>query len=175
MGVAAPTAYCTTADLSTFGAPAAALVGIDPTVLQACVDGANGEADSYLGNVFTLPLLQWGPEVKKFCAALAIYDVFVNRGFDPGSPELAEQVRDRATDARAWFRRVGEGKATPANVIDSSSNGAAPAQGGPGGLFVTQATVQIEGNQVPGAINTPSADPGGSFIVQVGRPTLRGW
>ena len=153
----APTPYCQTSDLTSYGAPAGALVGIDGSILQGAVDGANAEADSYLANIYTLPITTWGVDVTKFAAQIAIYDVFISRGFDPGSPELAQQIQDRAADARKWLLLVAGGKVTPTNITDSS--GAPTQQEGPGGLFVV----------------AKSYDPFGGCGVTVGAPKLRGY
>jgi phage gp36-like protein len=70
-----------------------------PEQLQACVD-ATQEADSYMRGRYSMPLLAWGSDVKRYTAWIAVFLIMAKVGLQP---------RDTANDAitRNYYAAVG--------------------------------------------------------------------
>ena len=82
--MATQAAYCLRSELSTWGAPDAAISDIDPSVLDQCISGASGLVDSYLKDRVILPLLDWGVDIRRATAIIAVWDaLFASRGANP--------------------------------------------------------------------------------------------
>ena len=116
------TRYAEIADARRLGLGARAFTDEDQTAMTANLDAASAEADSYLGNQFTLPLVAWGLDLKAAVSKIAVYEFLSVRGLspEPGSPD--GNVKDRAKDARDWLKMVSSGKATPVGIQDSTPN-----------------------------------------------------
>lgn len=99
------------------------------TGLGGNLDAASAEADSYLGNQYTLPITGWGDDLKAAVSKIAVYEFLSVRGLNPDAGSSDANVRDRAKDARAWLQRVGEGKATPTGIVDSTPGNVAGTPG----------------------------------------------
>lgn len=162
------TTYCTPQQLADFSLSQAILDTIKPESIAAALQAASGQADSYLGRVFKLPLTKFGIELPVAVAKLAAWHLVSMRGFNPGT-EQTQTLRDNFKDAMAWLKDVGEGKAKPSWPDTSDVNGfnptlpatvLSPASGGigiHGGAFVDE----------PGGTSVP--------VGTVGRGRLRGW
>jgi phage gp36-like protein len=109
--------YVTLADLSQ-AMPPAALTNIDPAVLQSKLDDAEATANGYLGVRYTLPLVQFGHDLRRQVLAVAVYDVMSFKGFNPESGRDMN-FRDRYNDALKWFQAVSLGNVTPVGIVDS--------------------------------------------------------
>src|SRR4051794_15034224 len=97
-----------------------AIKGVGSPDLLAALDAASQEADGYLGAQYTLPLLAWGKDLRKYVSQLAAYDILATRGRNPQG--LDEDVRMRRDDAIRWLKDVRAGVITPAGIVDSTPN-----------------------------------------------------
>lgn len=99
--------YCDPQDLPRY-IQAIALQSVVPSAqLQACQD-ASDTADSYLRGRYALPLADWGTDLRRYTAWIAIYYLMTGRGFSPaaGADEL---IRDRYYQAVGYPDRPGSG------------------------------------------------------------------
>ncbi len=151
--------YATPADLALYGLPAAALVGIDPTTQQQpALDAASAEADTYLRNKFTLPLIAPYPkDLVKYVCKIAAWELLAVRGFNPESGSDVA-VRTGYKDAVNWLEKVSRGDITPA-ITDSAQSPVST-----GGPFVLQPQV-----------SDTLTDANGNPALVSGAPTARGW
>jgi phage gp36-like protein len=114
------TRYAQIADARQLGLGARALKDEDAAAFNANLDAASAEADSYLGNQYTLPITVFGSDIKAAVCKIAVYEFLSVRGLNPEPGSADGNVRDRAKDARAWLQMVGAGKATPTGIVDST-------------------------------------------------------
>src|SRR5260370_19454510 len=162
MAVIAPTPYAVIADLTLYGAPAAAFTATSTTQQQAALDAANALVDGSFADKFVLPLLSWGKDLVKHVVAIATYDLIVVRGSNPTAPGN-EDLHARWEAALKWLQGVSDGKIKP-NVIDNSA-------GGIGGPTVLQASTQ--GTSQAAISGAQSQNVQGTVVT--GPPSLRGW
>lgn len=99
--------YVTTSELSRYFPQAVLDLFTTDQKDQACLD-ATQEADSYLRGRYQLPLLDWGDDVRRYTAAIALYLLSQQLGFAPqgGSDKL---IVERYYAAVGWPDRVGTG------------------------------------------------------------------
>lgn len=147
------TAYATPDDMDNLALPAAALSTLSVEAIQAALDAACAEADSYLAGHYVLPITSWGMDLRQHVCALAAFRALAKRGFNPEAPE-AQLARRLFDDALDWFKRVATGVVHPSGLVDSAVTGDDGRAGRP---RVVHATVDREGT------------------VTVARPSLRGW
>lgn len=121
-------AYCTIAEISTLGVPAAALQRVLAPDLQREIGAASDEIDGYLRNAFALPLSDWGVDIRRACAVIAGYNALAVRGFNP---EGETGIVKRYDDTIAWLKMVAKGAirpsvtdSTPGHVAGNESGGA---------------------------------------------------
>lgn len=116
------TRYAEIADARRLGLGARAFTDEDSRAMLANLDAASAEADSYLGNQYTLPITAWSEDLKAAVSKIAVYEFLSVRGLspEPGSPD--GNVKARADQARQWLRDVGRGLATPSGIADSTPN-----------------------------------------------------
>ena len=74
--------YCDPSDLPNYIAASALQPISAPVQLQACKD-ASEEMDSYFRGRYALPLSQWGTDVRRHTAYIAIYLLMAGRGYAP--------------------------------------------------------------------------------------------
>jgi len=99
--------YCTREDLAKY-LPAATLAQASTDVQdQACID-ASEEADSYMRGRYTLPLLEWGSDVRKYTAWMACYLVMTQIGFNP-TANSDSLIVQRYYQSVGWPDRQGTG------------------------------------------------------------------
>ncbi len=114
----AHTIYATPTQLGRLGAPTRSFEEVSAyEQLEACV-AASEEADGYIGNAYRLPLTSWGLDLTKHVAALAVELIFCSRGIDPDGPDAV--VLDRRNRAVQWLDRLGQGRLSPPDLIDST-------------------------------------------------------
>lgn len=100
-------AYCTPANLRQW-LPRAVLNQVtNDQLLQAC-DDASSEADSYMRGRYTLPLVAWGPDVTKFTAWIACYNVVQLIGFNARAGS-DDNIVHRYYQAVGWPDKPGTG------------------------------------------------------------------
>lgn len=115
-------AYATSDDLARLALPSRVLEQFTEEEMAAQLQAASARADSYLRSRFELPITAWGDDLRQAVCAIAAFGLMGVRGFNPeGDPTLQENSRA----AIRWLEQVGAGKATPAEMQDSSG-GAAP-------------------------------------------------
>jgi hypothetical protein len=101
------TPYCVRGDLAQYLPPAVLSLVVDTVLDQACLD-ATEELDSYFRGRYSLPLLSWGNDVRRYTAWIACYLVAQRIGFAPqaGSDRL---LVERYYMAVGWPDRAGTG------------------------------------------------------------------
>ena len=110
--------YATVTDLAALGVSAEATEETETAALNAALDSASSEADSYLAKVYTLPLTSWGGALRMHVAAIAAYAVMAARGFDPSGSD--DVLRQRRQDALDWLRMLADGELAPPDIVDST-------------------------------------------------------
>jgi phage gp36-like protein len=119
MPVVTGTQYATTTDLANLGLIGGVLASIATSVQNAALIAASAIADAELAGQYILPITSWGQDLVRAVCVIAAYDLLTSRGYNPTSPADAN-IRLRYLDALAWLREVGDGKASPGGIIDSS-------------------------------------------------------
>ena len=111
------TSYATApADIQTYGLQPFAIQNIPTLTLQAQLDAASDEADSFLRGRYSLPLIDWGNDVRQHVVWLALPNIMGTRGYNPeGQDETIERRREQALE---WFKGVQRRSVHP-NVQDS--------------------------------------------------------
>jgi phage gp36-like protein len=112
--------YCDQQSIRRYGLPAGALESVtDEEMLEVCL-AATDECDSYLGAAFTLPLLQWGRDLRIHAAKMATMYLLDRRGWDPqGADAPIKMGHERAV---RWLEQVAKGGLSPAGLIDSTTD-----------------------------------------------------
>ncbi len=161
--------YASTADLTNYGAPAAALAAFTSQQQQNALDAAAALVDSYIGARFKLPLITWGLDLRRACAIIAADDLMRARGANPDAP-LVKDLHENAQAQLRWLRLVAEGIVVPI-ATDSSSGGTQL------GNFTSSAVVAPNGpSPLPAYPSNPSTTMAtAAGVVAVGAPNLRGW
>lgn len=113
------TILITDAELLGLGLPGDALSIVAPADRDLSRSAASAIVLGYYKKRFALPLLSWEHDTKRVCAHVAVYDLMVNRGFDPGS-ESGALIIKRYDDAVLWLRDVARGIVEPVDVVDST-------------------------------------------------------
>lgn len=116
------TAYVTVAEARQLGLSGRAFANTDADDFAACCQAASDEASSFLANQYVLPLTAYGNDLKLAVSKIAVYEFLSVRGLNPDQGGSDKNIYDRAVQARAWLKMVGEGKATPVGIQDSSPN-----------------------------------------------------
>lgn len=112
--------YATVAEARQLGLSGRAFSDTDAADFLANIQSASDEASSYLANQYELPILAWGNDVKGVVSKIAAYEFLSVRGLNPDGSASDQNVKDRAKDARQWLQMVGQGKATPVGIQDST-------------------------------------------------------
>lgn len=111
--------YATTADLARWGAPGPSLSAFDSTAQNAALTAASGVADGFLVKRFTLPLVEWGDDLRKHTCWLTAYDLLSGRGFREDALG-ADALEGRYDKAMAWLRGIAAGSVEPQGIVDST-------------------------------------------------------
>lgn len=112
------TVYAEPADLPRFSVNARGIAELSTrAVVDACI-AASDDADGYLGGRYTLPLTEWGDDLRSKCAALATATLFNVRGADPNGPDMI--IYDARNQAVTWFNRLQAGRLAPPGIVDST-------------------------------------------------------
>ena len=96
--------YCQTSDLQNAINPFALQDVTEPQQLQACLD-ASEIADSYMRGRYTLPLSQWGSDLVRNTARVAVYLLLSARGYQPDAGADSHWMRDYELSLQ-WFRDI---------------------------------------------------------------------
>jgi len=118
-------AYATTADLA-HGLPARALAPLSLADQGWYLDNAAAEMDTYLRARYTLPLVSTPYELRACNVALAVCDILVFLGLNPG--EYDALYASRCERWRQWLRDLAAGKVSLDDAIDATPGASA---GGP--------------------------------------------
>ncbi len=111
--------YATLANLAQYAAGAAALSSFSDADKTAALVAASEEADGEFNRRYTLPLTAWGTDVSRAVCEIAAYELLCGPGaFD--SANEGNMYRQRALDARAWLKRVGDGTLDPPAIVDAT-------------------------------------------------------
>ncbi len=148
-------AYATQSDFASLGLPAKATTGIVSGDIDAALETASRQVDSYIGSRYDLPLVSFDKSVTMAVCSIAAYNLLSRRGFAAGAAD-AEIVRQRFEDAIGWCKDVARGLALPG--VTTTTDQTKPPVDAQNAPFVVQAT-------------TDPCD--GSFVV--GASTSRGW
>ena len=147
-------AYATQTDFASLGLPAKATAGMVGTDIDAALEAASRQVDSYIGSRYDLPLVTFDKSVTIAVCKIAAWDLLSRRGFSAGAAD-GNVVRQRYEDAMVWCKDVARGRALPGVPTTTSTANIPAPQNAP---FVVQAT---------------TSDDDGSFIV--GPALGRGW
>lgn len=115
--------YAEIADLDKLGIQTSALASLSTDQKNGALDRASGEIDSYIGNVYKLPLTAWGDDVRARCVDMAVYHLLARRGFNPDGKDAI--IQDRYDAALVWLRDIATGRArllAPAAVDQTPSS-----------------------------------------------------
>jgi phage gp36-like protein len=106
--------YAQISDLPLYGLPATALKSpaLTPDVLNAALQAASAEMDSYFAGRYQLPFLTWDSSVTEVCCKLTAYHLLSVRGYNPASAADVN-IRDRYMDGIAWLNKVQRQAAHP--------------------------------------------------------------
>lgn len=120
--------YASLRDLDRLGIQAAALAKVPVGDKIEALIAASDTADRYLCREFTLPLLKWPSDLRRFVLHIAVYDLMCVRGFQPEGSDAI--IVKRYDDAIVALREVGEGDACMPGIEDSDdSDGSTSADG----------------------------------------------
>lgn len=116
--------YCDREQLGLYGLPPKALGRFTQEEQDRALQAASWTADGYLRTRYAMPIIRWGLDLTRCIAAIASYDLMVQKGFDPGLAS-DEQLRLRYQDALSWLRSVQNGVIDP-GLVDSASESDTP-------------------------------------------------
>lgn len=113
------TILITDAELLGMAMGSEALSGIDVAVRDQARSSASAVTLSYVKKRYTLPLIQWGDDLRQAAAKIAAWDLLSRRGFNPGSRSDV-QIHARYMTAIKWLEDVRGGDVEPIDIIDST-------------------------------------------------------
>lgn len=87
---------------------------IDDGVVESALADASAEIDSYLGQIFSLPLSSTPELLVRVCGDIAIYRMAIDAG------TLTAEMRLRYEDALRWLEKVATGKAGLGDYTEST-------------------------------------------------------
>jgi phage gp36-like protein len=155
---------------------AGAFTGVVTADQDAALDAASREADGFLTRRYTLPLLQFGSDLKQAVCDIAAYRILRARGFNPAKGGSdSEQLRLGYQDAMKWLGQVSDGKVTPVGIVDSQPDGGNNTD--PGGELRVRPVV-LSPSSGSDSTTTESSfwDPSGGLVGPgIGPPKPRGW
>lgn len=89
------------------------------SAIETWIRAASGQVLSPFASFMTLPLLDWGDDVKLWTAVLAVWHAKGVIGL-PASMEEAEQLKHRYEEVVRELARIRQRKVAPQGVVDSS-------------------------------------------------------
>lgn len=92
------------------------LSSLGSTGQDQAIEAASEEADDYLAQRYTLPLVEWSGGLKARVADIAVWRGMKAKGFNPEGDAV---IRIAYEDAIGWLKMVAAGKINP-DVTDSS-------------------------------------------------------
>lgn len=117
--------YATLADFHRLALPGAATTGLVTSDIVAALRAASDEADDVgLDDAYTLPLTAWPDSLKRHVSNIAALTVMGVRGYSPEAG-TRDTFKDRADDAIAWLKMVGQKGAS--GIVDSTPETNEPA------------------------------------------------
>ena len=119
--VATPSQYAQPADLAAIGVLGTFLQTTPVSDQVQAIRSASATIDSYVGQRYTLPIVQWSYDVQQYCCWIAAYVLVQQRGYKPANA-AEDTFKLRYDQAIAWLRDVARSVATPAQIVDSSPN-----------------------------------------------------
>lgn len=111
-------AYASADNLTLTGMPAAALAKVDAAALPEALAQASEFIDSYIRARYTLPLSEWGGDLRRACIIVAVYDLLSLRGYTPQGEN--DNFRLRYLDVVKWLEGVRDEEIHPAGIVDST-------------------------------------------------------
>lgn len=123
----AHTLYCEPKDLTKTAVNERALDEVGLDVLAECCLRATSDCETALSSSNTMPISDWGEDLRGHVAARAVFYVINNRGVDPGGPDgmlvLAGGYRTPEgvkSAAQGFFDDVASGKIKPVKIVDAT-------------------------------------------------------
>ncbi len=101
------------------GLPTGWLTAVSSEDQETAIAAASSLADSYLSARYTLPLSEWGYDLRRVVCHIASWDLLSRRGFDPENA-ADKAIRMRYDDAIKWLADVRDGKNTPTDIVDAT-------------------------------------------------------
>src|SRR6266550_1591408 len=120
------TRYCSRQQLASHGLAQKIIDTIVPEDVDAALDAASAQVDSYIGRVFNLPLKSFGVELTQSTAAVAAYNLMSVRGFQAGGSDQAETLEKRNDRALTWLKDIAAGRAKPSWPDTATASGYNP-------------------------------------------------
>ena len=111
-------AYASADNLKLTGMPAVALAKVDAAALPEALEQASELIDSYIRGRYTLPLSNWGGDLRRACIVVAVYDLLSLRGYTPAGED--DNVRLRYLDVLKWLEGVRDEKIHTAQIVDAT-------------------------------------------------------
>lgn len=111
--------YATQAEFLNQTLPAEAFSTLPVGTIDKALIWASSWANSKIKKRYTLPLTQWGEDLRSAVCDLAALRLMRFRGFKPGSG-ASQAFVDAAKEAKDWLEEISEGTAELDNVIDST-------------------------------------------------------
>jgi phage gp36-like protein len=109
--------YANLRDIDRLGMAKAALAAVPVSDKIEALIAASDISDRYLCREFTLPLVKWPSDLRRFVVHIAVYDLMCVRGFQPEGADAL--IVKRYDDAIAQLREIGDGKACMPGIEDS--------------------------------------------------------
>jgi phage gp36-like protein len=109
----------TLTDLATLpGVPTAALASISDADKQFALDAASAYALGMISGRYKRPLVSWEQDLTHAVCKIAIYDLLVARGYNPGAGSDVN-IRLRREDAERWLISVARQEISP-NIVGAA-------------------------------------------------------
>lgn len=123
--MATPSQYLTLSEYDALGAGNGTLQeAFSDADREAEIVAQSEVADSYIGNVESLPLTTWGNDLRRAVAKLVDYELFFRLGRSPDGSGGQGFLAERRDEAIQWLRDIARGNArllAPTNVDTTSS------------------------------------------------------
>ena len=114
--------YAEIDDLQRLALPSVALTGVSTSDINSALASASSQLDDVLRGAGELPLIAWGPSVRRHVAIIAAYDLMSARGYNPQAGADVN-LRLRYQDTLAWMSGVARGDRLPEVTFSPSNSG----------------------------------------------------
>lgn len=110
--------YAEPGDLSNLAVPEEVLAEIEPHKILEALIASSDEADSDIGNGYTLPLTAWPDVLRMHVSKMALYHLISAIGRQPEGPNDVIDMGYKF--ALTWLSKLGQGGKAPPGLVDST-------------------------------------------------------